>query len=768
MHRTTSEPPAALVHAVDRLIRFRLLLLLLCIASAVAAFRPSQRLGFDRSVEGLFHSADPRLVNYLEDKELFGGTETALVAYADDELLTKQGLNRLAALAEQLRKIRGVESVLSLAHSRLPGSPLSPQTLREHMTAGNIPAATIRDEILACELYQGRLISPDGKTTVLLVSLVPGGEGTASRPATIREIRQICDAHTPQAVVAGGPVLIEDVYTQLEYDGRLLGTISSVVLAAVIALLFRNLRWVLLPLAVVHLTLIWTKAVLVFSGTKLSMVSSPLVALVTVIGVATVMHVTIRFREQREQLPPEHALGETLVQIGPAIFWTCATTMAGFSALLACRVAPVAGFGMMMALGSGLVFVAAAGLIPPGVLLGKVHVDAGRAPGESRLSAFLDRIASVAERHPRRLALAGLAVLGIAALGIFRLEVATDFDENFRSSSRIVTSYRFIADRMEATGAHDVLIDAPDVKDRQAFDRFLQDVRSLQRELSGVNGVKGTLSIADVLQFVGGTKKDRAGTAELFAANMLESLTPAQRLALLHTLQPALIGGFWNRKNNVVRIVVQTGPMRGAVARREMFEAVERRAREKFPSARTAGVDILLSYMVMSLLTDQWLTFGLAVAAIVAMVAIAFRDWRLGLISLIPNAAPIIVVVGTMGWAGLKVDMATAMLASISMGLAVDFSIHYLYRFRRELRQGQSVADALRCAHGSVGLALVLASMALTAGFLSLAFSAFVPTVHFGILASVAMIGGLVGNLILLPILLRLIDHSRSQPGGAK
>jgi predicted RND superfamily exporter protein len=210
---------------------------------------------------------------------------------------------------------------------------------------------------------------------------------------------------------------------------------------------------------------------------------------------------------------------------------------------------------------------------------------------------------------------------------------------------------------------------------------------------------------------------------------------------------------------------VQTGKVRGTKAKLQLVERIERRAREQFPDARAAGVAILLAYLVKSLLADQWITFGLAVAAIVLMLMLAFRDWRLGLIALIPNATPILIVVGVMGWAGLKVNVATAMLASVSMGLAVDFSIHYLYRFQHELRSGKSFHDAVRDAHGSVGLAMVLANIALIAGFSTLVISAFIPTVHFGLLVSVAMLGGLVGNLISLPILLRLLyarGHSQS------
>jgi predicted RND superfamily exporter protein len=335
--------------------------------------------------------------------------------------------------------------------------------------------------------------------------------------------------------------------------------------------------------------------------------------------------------------------------------------------------------------------------------------------------------------------------------------VATDFDENFRASSPIARSYRFVSERMGTISMLDVLIDAPPPNETEKFAKFLEDVRGLQRDLSEQPAVTGTMSVADLLDFVTSTRKDRAELMELASATLFEQLGPTQRAELLRVIQPEVVAGFWNKDRGAARIIVQTGQTRGAKAKRDVIESIEALARERFPSARTAGVEILLTYSVQSLLTDQWKTFAIAVAAIFVMMTIAFRDWRLGLIAMVPNAAPILIVVGVMGWAGLKVNMATAMLASVSMGLTVDFSIHYLYRYRHELRAGKSVSQALHDAHGSVGLAMVLANIALIAGFSTLTISAFIPTVHFGILVSVAMLGGLLGNLTTMPLLLRLL-----------
>jgi len=229
MHNRKAPPPTAgdapqlLKKAVDWLIRSRIILLTLCAAAAVLAYRPSSRLDFNRSIEGLFHQGDSRLANYLEDKEIFGGTETVLVAYTDPDLFTVSGLERLQNLDSAIVDLSGVRGVLSLAKAKLPGSPLSARSLHEHLTSGIVTPVQLREEITACDLYADRLISADGNTTALLVSLVPAGHESSSRDETIARIRKICDEYNPRPVLAGAPVIVDDVYRHLENDGRLLG-----------------------------------------------------------------------------------------------------------------------------------------------------------------------------------------------------------------------------------------------------------------------------------------------------------------------------------------------------------------------------------------------------------------------------------------------------------------------------------------------------------------------------------------------------------------
>jgi hypothetical protein len=212
-----------------------------------------------------------------------------------------------------------------------------------------------------------------------------------------------------------------------------------------------------------------------------------------------------------------------------------------------------------------------------------------------------------------------------------------------------------------------------------------------------------------------------------------------------------------------MRILLRARERQPSDSKLELIRRVEAAARKHFPDAETTGLFVMLTYLIESLMTDQYVSFALAGAGIVLLMSIAFRSIGLGLASLVPNVFPIVMVIGTMGWLGLPINIATAMISCVSMGLTVDSSIHYLSSYRRARRRGASFYEALLETHRHVGIALVLANLALVAGFLVLTASHFIPLVYFGALVSLAMLGGLVGNLFLLPLLLRLGQRSEAQ-----
>jgi len=182
---------------------------------------------------------------------------------------------------------------------------------------------------------------------------------------------------------------------------------------------------------------------------------------------------------------------------------------------------------------------------------------------------------------------------------------------------------------------------------------------------------------------------------------------------------------------------------------------------ERRPEPQVTGFFVLLTNLIESIIRDQWITFGLATAGIGLMMLLAFRRPTLALIALIPNALPILLVLGLMGWLRLPINMGAAMIAAVSMGLSVDSSIHYVTAYQRARRSGKGVSEALSEVQQSVGKAVVFSTIALIVGFSILCSSQFVPTIYFGLLTGFAMLMALFANFTLLPLLLAKLKPIR-------
>ena len=726
-------PPPWLARLTDVLLKRRGWWLALAVLLTVVASFPASHLQFEQSIESLYAKDNARLTAWRESKRTFGGDEFVVVAYTDTDLFVpgEDRLNdaaraRIESLADKLKLVKGFQTD-SFQH------------------LGYALQAPIGRSIIR-KLMEGVLVGTDGKTTAIFCRLAPESTSEIPRSETYRLVRQIADAHDPPAAVVGEPVQVHDMFRYVEEDGATLGWASALLLMAVIFVLFRSVRWMLLPLLVVQVTLVWTKALLVLSGMQLSMVSSMLNSLVTIIGIATVMHITLRFREHRFHREPVDALRQTMLELTVPIFWTIATTAAGFAAVMTSRIAPVSSFGIMMTLATLLVLVTCAVVLPGGILIGSSQSVPGKAPAEASVTKLLGHLTESVEHRPFIVGTGMVLLTAVCGAGLFRLEVETDFSKNFRDQSPIVKSLDLFETRLGGAGTWEVNFPAPHELDVE----FLRQVREFAAELRDLEDQTSPGKLTKVIAISDGL-------------DVLGFLPMSWRMSALERMQPDFISSLYNAREGRMRIMLRARERQPSETKLKLIADVERAARARFPEARATGLFVLLTYLIESLMGDQLSSFLVAAAAIVILMTIAYRSWTIGLILLIPNLFPIVLVIGTMGWIGLPVNIATAMIASVSMGLTVDSSIHYLAGYMdARRRRGLSFSAALKETHQGVGLALVFANFALVAGFSVLSLSHFIPLVYFGILVSVAMLGGLLGNLVLLPLLLGLIDrHDR-------
>jgi predicted RND superfamily exporter protein len=207
------------------------------------------------------------------------------------------------------------------------------------------------------------------------------------------------------------------------------------------------------------------------------------------------------------------------------------------------------------------------------------------------------------------------------------------------------------------------------------------------------------------------------------------------------------------------RIMLRASERLDSVKKAELVAQVKATTSKSYPKAQVTGYYVLLTHLIESLLRDQWTTFAVATIGILVVMTVAFRSVPLALVALIPNVLPILWLFGGMGWLGLQINMGAAMIAAASLGMSVEGSIHYIMAYQRLRREGTPRDEALKIVQSNVGRAAVLATLALMVGFSTLSVSEFIPTVYFGALVSLSMVGGLVGNLVALPLLLRVVER---------
>ncbi|HEY6564430.1 MAG TPA: MMPL family transporter, partial [Pirellulaceae bacterium] len=389
----------------------------------------------------------------------------------------------------------------------------------------------------------------------------------------------------------------------------------------------------------------------------------------------------------------------------------------------------------MMALGSMVVLLSCGLVIPALTLLGPKDRVTGDHAGERFLNRRLLELVSLVERYPRRLAI--FTILGslLASAGAYFLESETDFTRNFRRGTEIVSSYELVEAKLGGAGVLDIMIEAPEILSWPYLQRVLvmesqlrADVHVAGQDGGQQHGLTKILSLADAVYY--------AAARDISRARRLQQVLIKTGLNMMRRAIPEFYDALYSARPDAegkrhFRIMLRARERQPSSQKREIIERVTAIARHDFPEAEVTGYFVLLTNLIDSVLRDQWRTFGIAVAGIFVVMVVAVRSVKLALIALIPNVVPIVVVNGLMGWLGFRMNMGAAMIAAVSMGLAIDGAIHYLIALRRARNEGRGLSEAVAVVQQSVGRGMTFSVLALVIGFSALATSPFVPTVYF-------------------------------------
>jgi predicted RND superfamily exporter protein len=749
--------------------------IIVAFACFFVAWPVANQLKFDRTITSMFNPMDEDLRSYQSLQNDFGGNSVAMLVYRDAELWSTEGIARNEKVTQAIAKIPGIDGVISpailndLVKKVRPGSFLSKD-----------PPLINRRESIARgfdQMFVGYTHSPDHKHGAVVAMLDPTKVKKAIDGMRALTADFNADANSPMQdfVLVGEPVLVEEAFDLIERDGKWLATLTVILLSLVVSFSLLDLRFVLLSIIVITWSVTITKALMQTFGLELSLVSTILTAIVTVITVTSVLHLGVRYRViRRRGGSPVHATLVAVSLLAMPILWTCLTDAAGFAALSVSRILPVQQFGWMIAIASLSTLVGLA-LWAPAIMTIGCPAWIARSTGarwmgqlrggvleplQTKLRRSILAIASVSVRNPLltivAIALAVIVVVG----GIGRAKTETSFLNNFRPDSDIVSAYRRVEQEFGGAGVWDVIIEAPPV----VSSKFLKQVRSLEKKLReiDINGIRLTkvISLADADAVVA-----RSGLMRLVSSRV--------RLGGMQAIVPVFYNALMSNPvgdDSALNTATESRKLRLMLRSQEDISSKQKMALMKEvrsviqnsdigKTAQVTGYYVLMARLIDQLIRDGWRCFAASSILVWILLLASGRSFLRASIALVINLLPALLVIAGLGWMGGKINMGSAMIAAVSIGLSIDGSVHFLTSYRRKRARGHDSNAAAVHAAGNVGAAIVLATIALVIGFGGLATSEFVPTATFGVLVAMTLVVGAIVNLTLLPCLIAITDR---------
>ncbi|MFB6290696.1 MAG: RND family transporter [Candidatus Bipolaricaulia bacterium] len=705
-------------------------------------------LEIDNSVDDMLPSSHPAKKLYDDVTKTFGGTDTIIVAYRDDDIFSKETLSRINELTKEFSQVEGVDDVQSIANAkRLEGSggslKVSDLIPDPGVQPKDIPA--IENYVKNTKTLKGTVLSNDGKYAGFLVELSEKASDSAVYEALNEVIAE--EGNPNKFYLAGGPAVNAEMTSSMKSDLVTLIPIVVGILALILYLTLRTAGGVYIPLSVVVLSTIWTVGLMALTGTEMSMISTTLPVMLIAIGVADAIHILNDYYHRLQKGKKlDQAIDTVIKHIGTAIVLTSVTTAVGFLSLITSPVSQVGEFGLFIGFGVIAALLISITWIPALLSLtdhaeGKKDTSNEKEPGKEG-SETLAGLGRFVVGHKTLILIVGILILGVAAYGATLLTVETNTLRFFRPNSEIRESTEVIDNSFGGSENLSVVING-DIKDPTVLKGMLE----LQRRLQNMKKIGYTMSIANLV-------------TEINEALTGKRAIPATKNGVSQELLLYEMSGdssdfesLVNYNYDKARINVRMSSVSSSKLE-EIINRVRREAKEV--SGEAFDVNITGSSYLFKVLTDllvrgQVISLSIALVAVAVIVGLIFLSVKFGLLSTIPLGFTIGVNFGLMGLLGIPLDNATTMLASIAIGIGVDYTIHFISRYKLQLDQGESPESAVIAATRTTGQAIFFNAIAVAVGFGVLLASSFTPIATLGALVALTMILSAGSALTLLP-----------------
>jgi len=594
----------------------------------------------------------------------------------------------------------------------------------------------------------------------------------------INEIREVIKKYTVNAEVhlGGLPMITDDMMSFIQNDIVVFGIGVFVFIIITLWLIFKKIKWVVIPLLGCSFSVGTMVGILGLLGWKVTVISSNFIALMLILNMAMNIHVTVRFlqiKKEFENISIKDAVYEAASKMFMPIFYTVLTTICAFLSLIFSGIKPIIDFGWMMTLGLIVSIVVTFTLVP--ALLNLFSNSEDSIDQQEKKSKITNALSNFSKGNTYLIFSTSLVVIFLSIFGISKLEVENSFINYFDQKTEIYKGMKKIDDQLGGTTPLDVILKFPtndnkETKDDE-FSEWEEDTSSDKDELSKYwftrNKIDKILKVHDYLDSLPEIGKVisfgsiirvaedlTGGKLETLEAGVLYSKIPEE-------IKEEIVSPYISVKENEARISVRIKDSLKDLRRNELIKKINKELKSKVGLAedeyKLAGVLILFNNLLQSLFKSQILTLGVVMLGISLMFLILFRNLTLSFIGVVPNFMAAFFILGIIGLLGIPLDMMTITIAAITIGIAVDNSIHYIYRFKEEFEKIRDYNKTIDRCHNTVGVAILNTSITIIFGFSILVLSNFIPTIYFGVFTGIAMLLALISVLTLLPKLILVL-----------
>ncbi len=759
----------------------------------------SKDFRLDASSETLLIEGDPDLKYLKEVTDRYGSKDFLVLTYTPNEgMVSDTSINNLLSLKYKIQSLDWVHSVITLLDIPLLDNSDAP--LQERLESFK----TLKDEdvdkdrgfkeILSSPVFRNFVISEDGKTSGIIVNLKKNKELKditkkskeeielfrdqikKKNHENILEIRNVIKSYEDigKIYLGGIPMIADDMMTFIKSDIIVFGLGVLLFIIATLWFVFRKIIWIIVPISSCFFSVVIMTGLLGLLGWKVTVISSNFIALMLILTMAMNIHMSTRFLQLRKNFQSKTNL-EILTLTTNKMFWpilyTVLTTIIAFLSLIFSEIKPIIDFGWMMTLGLITSFVITFTLLPTLLSFVPTKNISVNEDERSKLTQFLGKL-SISYKTP--IFFLTFIIIILSAVGISKLEVENSFINYFSKETEIYKGMKLIDEKLGGTTPLEVILKFPKNKkevteeddefedwgsdDKQNEEKYwftkdkIDTIKNVHNYLDGLPQVGKVLSFSSIIDVATQLNNDKPlGTLEM---GVLYSKIP-------ESIKAEIIDPYISIEDNEARISLRIIDSQENLRRNDLIKKINYDLQNelgiKQDHYKLAGILILFNNLLQSLFKSQILTLGLVMIGIFAMFVILFRNIKLSLIGVVPNFIAAFFILGIIGMLGIPLDMMTITIAAITIGIAVDNSIHYIYRFKEEFNKIRDYKETLKTCHSTVGTAILNTSITIVFGFSILVLSKFIPTIYFGIFTGLAMLLAMISVLTLLPSLILII-----------